>query len=425
MQAIVKAALEPEWEARFEANSYGFRPGRCTMDAIAAIHTTLNHKNSSPWVLDADISGCFDNIDHEPLLATLPVFTATLRQWLHAGVVELGFFSPTDTGTPQGGVISSLLANVALDGMERLFESEWSDGRPKAPAHRKGLNKGVTVIQYADDFVGTAPTREVLETHVRPRMEKFLQERGLAFSEAKTQIVHIREGFNFLGFHIRKFGSREEKLLTVPQKEKVLKHLRTIRSYLDAHKHTPAVRVIKELNPVIRGWANYYRHSSAKDAFMKARHAQWHMLWTWAKRRHPNKSRKWVKARYFRDDGYWTFKEDTAELVKPDKTPITRFTKVTGKHSPYDPALRQYWHERRKQQVGRETYAKQRLMLHQRQGYTCALCTIPFVPGEDIETDHIIPTSQGGTDDINNKRLVHPWCHRQRHQKDGRQWSRA
>jgi RNA-directed DNA polymerase len=149
------------------------------------------------------------------------------------------------------------------------------------------------------------------------------------------------------------------------------------------------------------------------------------MLWTWAKRRHPNKRSKWVKARYFRSDGYWTFQEGKAELVKPDATPITRFTKVTGRNSRYDLALRQYWQERKKQQVGRETYAKQRLMLHQRQGYRCALCKIPFVPGENIETDHIILTSQGGTDDINNKRLVHPWCHRQRHQKDGRQRPRA
>ena len=309
MQAIVKAALEPEWEARFEANSYGFRPGRCTMDAIEAIHTTLNQKNSSPWMLDADISGCFDNIDHGPLLAKLPVFTTTLRQWLKAGVVEVGFFSPTDTGTPQGGVISPLLANVALDGMERLFEAEWPDGRPKAPAFRKGLNKGIAVIRYADDFVTTAPTREVLETYARPRLVEFLKQRGLALNEGKTRIIHIREGLNFLGFHIRKFGSRDEKLLTVPQKEKVLKHVRATRSYLDAHKQTPAGQVIKELNPVIRGWANYYRHCAAKDVFQKVRHAQWQMLWIWAKRRHPNKSSKWVKARYFRSDGYWTLWE--------------------------------------------------------------------------------------------------------------------
>jgi RNA-directed DNA polymerase len=368
MQAIVKAVLEPEWEARFEANSYGFRPGRCPMDAIEALHTTMNRKDCSPWVLDADISGCFDNIDHEPLLAKLPVFTTTLRQWLKAGVVEVGFFSPTATGTPQGGVIAPLLANVALDGMERLFEAEWPDGRPKAPAFRKGLNKGVSVIRYADDFVTTAPTREVLETSARPRLEKFLQERGLALNEAKTRIGHIKDGLNFLGFHLRKFGSRKEKLLTVPQKEKVLKHLRATRSYLDAPKQTPAVRVIETLNPVIRGWANYYRHSAAKDVFKKVRHAQWQMLWNWAKRRHPHQRSQWVKARYFRDDGYWTFQEDEAELVQPDATPITRYTKVTGRNSPYDPTLRQYWLERKKRQVGRETYKKQRLMLHQRQG---------------------------------------------------------
>ena len=214
----------------------------------------------------------------------------------------------------------------------------------------------------------TAPTREVLETYARPRLENVLQERGLALNEVKTRIVHIKDGLNFLGFHIRKFGRRDAKLLTVPQKAKVLKHLRGIRAYLDAHKQTPAGHVIKELNPVIRGWANYDRHCAAKHVFQKVRHAQGQMLWMWAKRRHPNKSRQWVKARYVRNDGYWTFWEGKAELVKPDATPITRFTKVTGRNSPYDPALRQYWTERKTQQVGRETYEKQRRILHQKQG---------------------------------------------------------
>lgn len=337
----------------------------------------------------------------------------------------MGFFSPTDRGTPQGGTISPLLAHVALDGMERLFDAEDADGRPQSPAFRKGWNKGISVIRYAADFVTTAPTREVLETSARPRLEKFLQEQGLALNEVKTRIIHIKDGLNFLGFHIRKFGRRDAKVLTVPQKAKVLKHLRGIRAYLDAQKQTPAVQVITFLNPVIRGWANDYRHSAAKDVFSKVRHAPWQMLWNWAKRRHPHKSSTWVKARYFRDDGYWTFQEEEAELVKPDHTPITRFTKVTGRHSPYDPTLQKYWQERKKRQVGRETYAKQRLMLHQKQGYRCALCPIPFVPGEDRETDHIIPKEQGGTDDLSNKRLGHPWCHHQRHQKDGRQRLRA
>ena len=271
----------------------------------------------------------------------------------------------------------------------------------------------------------TAPTREVLETHARPRIEAFLKERGLELSEAKTRIVHSTEGFNFLGFHIRRFGERGA-LLTIPQKEKVLKHVRAIRSYLDAHKQTPTVEVIKKLNPVIRGWANYYRHCAASETFKKVRHAQWLMLWNWAKRRHPEKSSRWVRARYFKSDGYWTFHEPgKAELVKPDKTPITRFTKVIGRNSPYDPTLKEYWTERKKQQVGRETYAKQRLMLLQRQEYRCALCRIQFIPGEAIEMDHIILKSQGGTEDLSNKRLVHPWCHRQRHQMDGRQRPRA
>jgi len=425
MQAMVKAALEPEWEARFEANSYGCRPGRCTLEAIEALHTTLSQHGSSQWLLDADISGCFDTIDHEPLLAQRPVCTATLRRWLQAGVVEVGFFSPTDTGTPQGGVISPLLAHVALDGMERLFEAERPDGRPKPPHRRKGHNRGISVMRYADDCVVPAPTREVLETYARPRIEDFLQPRGLTRSEAKTRIVHTKEGVNFRGFHIRRFGSRDAKLLTVPQQEKVRTHLRRVRAYLDAHTQSPAGRVIRELNPVIRGWATYYRHGSAKEAFAKATYAQWHMLWNWAKRRHPNTSSRWVKARDFLHDGHWTCHDKKAQLVRPDTTPITRFVKVRGKNSPYDPELRQDWLERKKKRVERETHVKQQRMLHQKQGYRCARCTIPCVPGDDREMDHIIPRNQGGTDDMNNKRLVHPWCHRQRHQKDGQQWPRA
>jgi len=418
MQAIVKAALEPEWEARFEADSYGFRPGRCTMDAIEAIHTTLNRKGSSRWILDADVSGCFDNIGHGPLLAKPPVFTATVRRWLKAGVVEFGRFSPTDTGSPQGGIASPLLANVALDGMERLFGCEWPDGRPRSPAHRKGIDKGISLIRYADDFVVTAPTRDVLETYVKPRIEEFLRDRGLALNGAKTRIVEVNEGFDFLGFHVRKFG-RGEKTLVVPQKEKVVKHLRAIKAYLGTHRQTPAGQVIRDLNPVIRGWSNYYRHVSASRTFAKVRHCQWQMLWRWAKRRHPKKPTRWVKARYFRDDGYWTFQAGEAELAKPDATPITRSTKVTGRQTPYDPAHRLYWRERTKTQVAEETYSKQRLMLHRSREYACALCGVRFVPGETIQIDHLISKYRGGSDDLANKRLVHPWRHRQHHQRTG------
>jgi RNA-directed DNA polymerase len=308
---------------------------------------------------------------------------------------------------------------VALDGIERLFEAERPSGQPKNPAARRGCNKGIAVIRYCDDFVITAPTREVLETYARPQVEEFLRTRGLALSEAKTRIVHSTEGFNFLGVTIRRFGN-QGKLLTIPQKEKVLAHVRTLRAYLDGHKQSPARQVIQDLSPVIRGWANYYRHCTAKATFNKVEYAQWQMLWTWAKRRHPKKNKGWVKARYFGPKAHWVFQEGKAVLARPDTIPITRFVKVKGRHSPYDPALRQYWQARKKAQVVRETFSKQRLILHQRQGYRCALCQVPFVAGEAIETDHIIPKSRGGTDVIANKRLVHPWCHRQRHQRDGR-----
>jgi RNA-directed DNA polymerase len=149
-QALVKLALEPEWESRFEANSYGFRPGRCTMDAITALHTCMNRQGASQWVLDADIKGCFDNIAHAALLKRLPVFTTTIRRWLKAGVVELGHYTDTDAGTPQGGVASPLLANIALDGMERLFDGEDTKGNPQRPSWKTGQNKGISLIRYAD-----------------------------------------------------------------------------------------------------------------------------------------------------------------------------------------------------------------------------------------------------------------------------------
>jgi RNA-directed DNA polymerase len=416
MQAIVKAALEPEWEARFEANSYGFRPGRCTMDAIEAIHTTLNQKGASEWILDADISGCFDNIEHETLLKRVPVFTTVIRRWLKAGVVELGHYHDTDAGTPQGGIISPLLANIALDGMERLFGAESRDGRNISPALRKGPNRGINLIRYADDFVVTASNREALEGYVIPQLTEFLKTRGLTLSEAKTRIVHVTDGFNFLGFQVRRFKRR---LLTKPQKDKVLAHLHSIKAYLNEHQQVPTEQVIRDLNPVIRGWANYYRHCAAKRTYSRVRHRQWQMLWRWARRRHPNKSSAWVKRRYFREDGNWTLYGRNAELVKPDAIPITRFAKVAGRNSPYNPALRAYWQERTRRTVARQTYVKQKLALLARQEGKCAMCAILFVTAEDVHKHHIIPQQTGGSDDLDNLQAVHPWCHQQHHQRCG------
>jgi RNA-directed DNA polymerase len=413
MQTIVKAVLEPEWEAKFEANSYGFRPGRCTMEAIEAIHTTSSQKGSSQWILDGDISGCFDNINHEALLARIPLFTHHLRRMLKAGVIELGHYTDTEADTPQGGTASPLLANIALDGMERLFGAESPNGDNISPAKRKGSNKGVSLIRYADDFVVIAPSQEVLEEYVKPQLMNFLAERGLKLSEAKTRIIHIEQGFDFLGFHIRRF---KHKLLTKPQKKKVLRHLQRIKDYLDHHQQVKTEEIIVHLNPVIRGWSNYYRHCAAKQTFDYVGHCQWQMLWQWATRRHPNKPSKWVKTRYFRDDGWWTFHTDKAQLVKPSATPITRYTKVTGKNSPFDPKLRAYWLERHKRGMARLTHSKQRLELLRRQDNRCFLCQQPFYSPEEIHEHHLIARNAGGKDTLNNLRAVHFWCHQQHHQ---------
>jgi RNA-directed DNA polymerase len=404
MQAIVKLALEPEWECRFEANSYGFRPGRNTMDAITAIHTSMSQRGCSQWVLDADISGCFDNISHDALLSRLPVFTNAIRRWLKAGVVEFGRRSESLAGTPQGGIISPLLANIALDGIERLFGAEDKRGNPVAPSERKGLNRGLNCIRYADDFVVTAPSREVIQEYVLPRLTAFLAERGLELSEAKTRIVHVDEGFDFLGFNVRRF---KRKLLTRPAKGKVLEHLRSIKAYLKSHKQAPAAQVITRLNPVIRGWANYYRHGVSKETFSLADSRTWEMLWRWAKRRHPGKPAKWVKRRYFRDD--WTFFQGKAHLVRRSRTPVTRYAKVKGTMSPLDPEQRNYWRDRQHRAVARQVFTKGRLTLLQRQEGLCGHCRTPFGV-DDMNDLHTVRRHTGESNALTNQTLVHRWC---------------
>jgi RNA-directed DNA polymerase len=328
MQAIVTTALEPEWESRFEANCYGFRPGRSCHDAIAALRTTLNHRGCSEWVPDADIRGCFDHPEYAALLKRLPVFTAVIRRWLKAGVVELGTVRATETGTLRGGTASPLLANILLGGLEGVFGCEGLDGRPVAPTRRPGNNRGVNVIRYADDFVVTAPSRAVLEEYVRSEVAALLANRGLALSEAKTRIVHVDERFHFLGVEVRRWRGT---FPVRPDKAKVLAHLRRIKAYLRTHKQASAGHVIRALNPVIRGWASYYRHGSASGTFAHARHR------VWAKRRHPHKPRQWVRGPYFADDGYWTFTDGVAQPYCHSATRITRFIKVIERSSPPDP----------------------------------------------------------------------------------------
>ncbi len=279
MQMIVKMALEPEWEARFEPNSYGYRPGRGCHDALqqAWINMMRAKRNvGSSWILDADIAGCFDNIDHEALLERIPVFRQIIRRWLKAGVVEFGDWYETLSGTPQGGVISPLLANIALDGIERVFGMETLAGTYASPANRRGKNRGIGVVRYADDFIITAPSRRILESHVLPCLRDFLAARGLKLRDAKTRIVHVTDGCDFLGCTIRRFDhGNKMACLVKPSKDAVKRFLIHVKEILDMNKQVKVEDIITKLNPVILGWCNYYKYTNAKNIFGYVDHRIW------------------------------------------------------------------------------------------------------------------------------------------------------
>ncbi|MHA1147653.1 MAG: reverse transcriptase domain-containing protein [Promethearchaeota archaeon] len=354
MQMLVKLALEPEWEARFEPHSHGFRPGRRCMDAIWQIwHSirVLGNRKKSEWILDADISGCFDNINHEALLKRVPVFRESIRRWLESGIIEFGKYYQTKSGTPQGGIISPLLANIALDGMERLFGAENSKGNYTFPSSRLHENKGLNLIRYADDFVVTAPTRDRIITHVLPLLRDYLRKRGMSLNEAKTKIIHRDEGFDFLGFNIRQYhGKGGVVCLVKPSEKAIQRHLEHIKIVISKNKQMSADELISKLNPIIRGWANYYCYSSAKETFNYIDYRIWKMLWSWCLRRHPRKGKQWIRHRYFMNIGKrtWIFGERKENILVFSRSlrAGVRYTLVKGYSSPYDANLHDYWQKR-------------------------------------------------------------------------------
>ena len=417
LQTVVRFALEPEWESRFEFNSFGFRPGRQTMDAICALHAALRHKGSSKWILDADISGCFDNIDHEALLARLPVFTQVIRRWLKAGAVEMGKYLESNAGTPQGGPLSPLLMNIALDGMERLFGCEDAQGRRRTATMKRGIDRGITLVRYADDAVVVAPSKARIELYILPKLKQFLAERGLELSQTKTRIVHIDERFDFLGCTFMRQGG---KMLVKPSKESIKAHLRQVKAYLSSHKQTRATLVILELNLILRGWTYYYRYVNAKATFRYVENRIWQMLWQWALRRHRQKGKVWVRYRYFGNynGSPWRFMENGAILFNPLSVPVIRFTKVNGKATPMNPDERAYWRARRKDHLDRRGAIGKYNFWLRIQSYQCAMCHRRFLGDDPIDKHHLIPKRKGGTDSSYNIVLVHRWCHKAYHARE-------
>jgi RNA-directed DNA polymerase len=347
MQALYLLALSPVAEATADKNSYGFRPGRSTADAIAQSFLVLSRKDSATWVLEGDIRGCFDNINHEWMLSHIPTDKTVLRKWLNAGFVENRILFPTRAGTPQGGIISPTLANLTLDGLERLLRKEFSPKQSPAPK--------VNLIRYADDFIITGKTKELLEKEVKPLVEHFLRDRGLQLSPEKTCVTHIETGFDFLGQYVRKFGG---KLLIQPSKKNTHAFLDKMRHVIRRSRGLSQTDLIRQLNPLIRGWAYYHRHVAAKRTYKKVEWALWHSLLRWGKHRHSNKSSRWVIQKYWHSPGGKNvFAADTqkqtpdgkpiwSKLVKPTDISIRRHLKIRGDANPFDPSWNAYFEDR-------------------------------------------------------------------------------
>lgn len=417
-QAIVKSALEPFWEAKFEAVSYGFRPGRGAHDAIQKIHCITRARGKRHWVLDADISGAFDNIDHEFLLKVLDGFPAKglISQWLKAGVMENKTYHATRAGTPQGGVISPLLANIALHGMETLLGIEyWKNGKLKQ-------DHPYAVVRYADDFVIFAKSQEECE-EAKTKLKVWLKTRGLQLSEEKTSIKHLQEGFDFLGFNIRHYKTRHKKrgymVLIKPSKASVRQYRQEMRHAWRSIIGIPAEEGIKHLNAKVTGWCNYFRIGVSSKIFGSLDHWMWKRQVRYLYRRHPNKHWWWWREHYFgkvsgRNDR-WVFMDrlNGVFLWKHAWTKIRRHTMVTGGSSPDNPELREYWKKR--QERKQPFIYGVRPVLHRVQKGCCPVCKQDLDNEEMLHVHHVILKSQGGNNRLSNLRLLHSTCHRQIH----------
>ena len=415
MQALYLLALDPIAETTGDPNSYGFRPGRSAADAIEQCFTALGQESCAQWILEGDIKGCFDAISHEWLETHIPMDKTILRKWLKAGYMEEHVVYPTEAGTPQGGICSPVLANLTLDGLERKLRELYPTNTPRAKRAK------VNLVRYADDFIITGSSKELLEQVVMPLVETFMRERGLQLSQEKTHITHIEEGFDFLGWNVRKYDG---KLLIKLSKKAVQTFLETIRMHIKKHQQASAGRLVETLNPIIRGWVNYHRHVVSKKTFHSVDHAIFQSLWHWAKRRHPNKPASWVKKKYFRtiEGRDWRFfgtsptpKGDflTRTLEIAGQTPIRRHVKVQGKANPYDPEWEAYFEKRLTIRMKNTLKGKGMLLnLWLQQQGICPVCNQPITTETEWDNHHIQWRSQGGSEKASNRVLVHPNCHR-------------
>ena len=347
MQALWQLALAPVAETTADPNSYGFRPKRSTADAIEQCFCSLAKRDSAGWILEGDIRGCFNNISHDWLLENIPMERSVLQKWLKVGFYEKGTWFPTKAGTPQGGIASPTLANLVLDGLERIAKESVGLTKNARQPYK------VHVIRYADDFVITGASREILEQKIKPAIEGFLAERGLELAPEKTLITHITEGFDFLGQNVRQYGT---KLLIKPSRKSVRALLEKVRGVLIKNKAESQSKLIMKLNPILEGWANYHRHVVSAATFARIDHLVWSNIWRWCRRRHRNKGLRWIKARYFEHRGFcdWIFSCNKAPeglnyrptLFKLSSRAIVRHRKILAEANPFASEWQSYFDRR-------------------------------------------------------------------------------
>lgn len=421
LQALVKLALEPEWEAKFEPNSYGFRPGRSCQDAIQAIFAGVRYMPK--YVLDADIAKCFDRINHEALLDklnTFPLMRRLIKAWLKAGVLDGEALFPTEEGTPQGGVISPLLANIALHGMEEAITSQF----PKAKrVNGQATPWKPTIIRYADDFVILHRELEVVQ-QCQVIAQEWLKGMGLELKPSKTRIAHTLEevdgviGFDFLGFTVRqfpagKYRSRTNpkgqklgfKTIIKPSKKKVKLHCQRLAEIVRTMRGATQADLIKRLNPVIRGWCRYYRSVAAKSTFHKLDEVTYQLLRSWVRWRHPHKSVGWRVRKYWLLPN-WTFAvKDGPALARHETMKIVRHVKVKGTASPFNGEFA-YWSSRMGHYPGISPWIAR--LLKQQKG-KCPHCENYFMPDDLMEIHHRDGNHQNGAE--KNLEVLHRHCH--------------
>lgn len=410
MQALYLLALEPVSETTADTRSYGFRKKRKCMDAIQQCHNILRKGYSPEWILEGDIKGCFDHISHDWLLANIPMDKAMLKKWLKCGYIFKKKMFPTEEGTPQGGIISPTLANMTLDGLQKVLAEKYKRRTIKGQHYSPMVN----LVRYADDFIITCENRETLEKEIKPLVSDFMAERGLTLSEEKTVITNVNDGFDFLGFNIRKYGN---EVLTKPTKEAEKRFMENIRKIIKGNKGCKQESLIRMLNARIRGWGNYYRHGATRDSFHRVDHEIFLSLWQWAKRRHSKKGKRWIKDRYWHNirGNNWTFaskfkkangKEDQLTLLTlTSACAYIPYKQIKEDVNPFDPEWRLYLNQRVKADMLVSLKGRKSLLyLWEKQKRVCPIC------GEPIDTHKAWNVMETTRDGKKCNLLVHDEC---------------